>query len=163
MTFGWHHRAWHRDRSGPGHRDRSGPGHRDRSGPGHRDRSGPGRHDRSSLLDETRLAEMIALTERIIAIRPDQRDAWDSLVGAMVAGAGAVRHASQLSDGEDSAPARLARLEICFTAGLEALRRLYPALAALYDRLDDRQKEILDLLATPAGHDDGHFAHQAAG
>ena len=52
---------------------------------------------------------------------------------------------------------------IFFSSVLESLRQLYPALDALYDRLDDRQKEILDLLATPAGHDDGDFAHQAAG
>ncbi len=30
-----------------------------------------------------------------------------------------------------------------------------PALDALYDRLDDRQREVVDLLATPAGHHGG--------
>ena len=139
MTFRWYHRAWRRDRSGSRH------------------------YDRSSLLDEARLVEMIALTERIIAIRPDQRDAWDSLVGALESGADAVRHASKASDGDASAPARMARLEICCAAGLDALRRLTAALDALYDQLDDRQKETLDLLATPAGRRDGHCARQAAG
>ena len=137
MTFGWHHRGWRRGRPEAG------------------------RHERASLLDEAKLAEMIALTERIIAITPDQRDAWDSLVAALESGAEGVRRASRSAAGEDSVPARLERLEICFTAGLEALRRLTPALDAFYHRLDDRQREVLDLLATPAGPHDG--AHQAAG
>lgn len=139
MTFGWHHRGWHRH-----HRDLD-------------------RHRRASPLDAARLAEMIELTERIIAITPVQRDAWDSLVAALESGADAVRRASQGVDGEDSAPARLARLEISFTAGLEALRRLTPALDALYDRLDDRQRQVLDLLATPADHRGSNSARQAAG
>ena len=95
-----------------------------------------------------RIDTMITLVDSFVAFTPEQRIAWDDLVGAVRAG---TTHLAQACPDEDAAatsPAMLARFETMLTAGLEAVGTIRPAYEAFYGTLDEAQRKAIDDIAS---------------
>lgn len=122
--------------------------HLDRHGRGH----GTG-HGLARLCGERRderLQDMVTFVESFVDFTPDQAQAWNGLTAAL--GDGSTRVGAACSELEaaghpESAPEKLARIEVMLEAGLESLRDVRPAFEGFYATLDAEQKQAIDRLA----------------
>lgn len=115
-------------------------------------RSGDRAHGFARLCDradERHTSAVLALVERTLDIRPDQRAAWTSLTDALRAaqndiGAACTKAGRGAKNG--SAVATLANAETLTEAGLAAIRRIRPAFDSFHRTLTADQKARLDRL-----------------
>ena len=118
----------------------------------HFGRHGPG-HRLARLCGErrdARLQDMVAFVESFVDFTPEQAAAWSGLTAAL--GDGSTRIGAACSELEaagrpESAPGKLARLEVMLEAGLETVREVRPAFDGFYATLDAEQKQAIDRLA----------------
>jgi hypothetical protein len=101
-----------------------------------------------------RVEDMLGMVESFVTFTPEQAPAWAGLRDAVRAGSqrfdatcASLREAGEPGD----PPARLARLELMLSAGLETLREVRPAFDAFYATLDERQKAAIDRLIAHRG------------
>ena len=111
-----------------------------------------GRHGRglARLCDadrEMRLEQAFNAVEGFISFTPEQTEAWSGLKDKLRAGNMRIDVTCTEIDAEGrpgTAPAALATAERVVATGLGVLRDVRPAFDLLYERLSDRQKEIID-------------------
>ena len=108
-----------------------------------------GAHDRRSRaappVGPERIDALIALAEQYLAIDNDQRAAWQQLTGTVRDCVEAMQIAwVELDRADDPAIARFDRLADVADVVSAAVRRLRPALQALYRTLDTGQRAALD-------------------
>jgi hypothetical protein len=106
-------------------------------------------HDRRSRATPPtgpeRIEALIALAERYLAIDGDQHEPWEYLTGTVHDCVEAMQIAwVELDRSDDGTIARFDRLADVADVVSAAVRRLRPALEALYRTLDAAQREALD-------------------
>jgi hypothetical protein len=113
----------------------------------HRGGHGPGFSRLCGEEGEEHLNKMVRAVEGFVKFTPEQTTAWNDLVATLRA----TRADFDKTCGEIlaepatlTAPAKLDRAERMMELGLEAMRRVRPAVEALYAKLSDEQKKIVD-------------------
>jgi hypothetical protein len=101
------------------------------------------------------LEDRLAFAESFVDFTPEQEPAWQQLTAAIRAGSAKVGEACTEFESLDTpatAPARLARVELMLSTGLDIVEGVRPAFEQFYAVLDDDQKAALDRLATHHRH-----------
>jgi hypothetical protein len=113
----------------------------------HRGGHGPGFARLCGEEGEERLNKLVRAVEGFVKFTPEQTAAWNDVVATLRATrADLEKTCGELlaETGTLTAPAKLDRAERMMELGLEAMRRLRPAVEALYATLSDEQKKIVD-------------------
>lgn len=124
LGYGLTRRGWAGERHGQHHGD-----HGERHGWGHK------RWD---------VDQMALMAESHLAIRPEQRPAFDALVAKLQTAETRFHAVKDEMGGEKTAPEHLAHFERMATEGLEILRDVRPEADAFYAVLDETQRGRLD-------------------
>ena len=93
----------------------------------------------------------LAFVESFVDFTAEQEPAWQQLTAAIRAGGAKVGEACaklEALDTSATAPARLARIELLLSTGLDIVQEVRPAFDQFYAVLDDDQKAALDKLAS---------------
>lgn len=118
------------------------------------------RAQKMSMMQERHAARMDghfdALADRL-ALRDEQRAAWQSFRESVTQGRGQHSHRFGRDD-NPSAAARMQRMEEAAEARLERIRAMRVAAEALYAQLDETQRKVFDE-HRPGVHDGGHGKH----
>jgi hypothetical protein len=108
----------------------------------------------SDARDEM-LKDRLAFVESFGEFTPEQEPAWQQLTAAIRAGSAKVGKACTEFESLNTpatAPARLARVELMLSTGLDIVQGVRPAFEQFYAVLDDDQKAALDRLASHHHH-----------
>jgi hypothetical protein len=109
---------------------------------GHHGKHHGGRHGRGHK--RWNVDQMALQAESHLAIRPEQRPAFDALVAKLQAAEARFHAAKDEMKGAETAPEHLTHFERMATEGLEILRDVRPEVDAFYAVLDDTQRARLD-------------------
>ena len=96
---------------------------------------------------EERLDKMVRAAEGFVKFTPEQNTAWANLVAALRTVRSDFDKACvelDLANGPGNVPAKLDRAERMMEFALEGMRRIRPSVEALYAKLSDEQKKIVD-------------------
>jgi hypothetical protein len=95
------------------------------------------------------IGDMMVVAERRLDLRPEQRAAWTELDAAVrTAGAEIAALCKQFQTASTgNADERLGQAETAMEAGLGMVRQVRPAFHALYQTLDDSQRQVVDAFA----------------
>jgi hypothetical protein len=107
-------------------------------------------HVCSDARDEM-LEDRLAFAESFVDFTDEQQLAWQQLTAAIRAGSAKVGEACvelEALDTPANAPARLERVELMLSTGLDIVQEVRPAFEQFYAVLDDDQKAALDKLAS---------------
>lgn len=105
---------------------------------------------------EAHMAGMLAFAEAKLKITEQQRPSWNALVQQVrsltptIQQACTTMQAARQADQPPALTERLSRMEAMMTTGLDALKRVKPALDTLYGELTPEQKKIADTMV-PGG------------
>lgn len=99
------------------------------------------------------IGDMMVVAERRLDLRPEQRAAWNELDAAVrAAGARIASLCKQFQTASaGNADERLGQAETAMEAGLGMVRQVRPAFHALYQTLDDSQRQVVDAFAAHRG------------
>jgi hypothetical protein len=109
-----------------------------------------------------RLAGRLAYLEVMLDLTTDQRTLWDKWRDAAMDGAMKVRAACAEAPGP-TAVDRAAHLQKVLATMASSMEAVQPALAALYQSLNDDQRQILDRGLMHRHHHHGRHDHGTAG
>ncbi len=122
------------------------------------DHKGWGGHGAKALCTEQRDIRLSAATgfvEAFVSFTPEQSAAWNTLKAALQAGSQKIGEACESADAKaeaNTAPQRLARVELALGTALGIVQDVRPAFEDLYSRLSDEQRERIDALASRHRH-----------
>jgi len=110
---------------------------------------GPGRLCKEGRM-EKRIDHMTTFVDSFIDFNQEQDEAWNNLVTTVRANSGTVMEVCQTlrAKGDTSAPERFAMAEQAMEKALASVKDVRPAFDSFYATLDDKQKAMLDRMAS---------------